>query len=134
MVIPGVLTKFFSIAKTECANYSAKGPNGKQDFCWLGSCTCLLKDDKPCRYFGEAVIGYKPFRDKGLLAEWQDLCQGVGVVKNKVCACGEEFRMVSPRQRYCPKCQRLSQTEKARLRKRRQREKIIGGSGVTLLA
>lgn len=121
----GVLAKFFDLARKNCCNFSEKGPNGTHDYCLMGACTCLLKEDKICRYFGEAVVTYRALRDRGLQAEWQDLCQGVGAVRNKVCVCGEEFRQTSPRQRYCPKCQKLSQTEKARMRKRRQREKNV---------
>jgi hypothetical protein len=100
----GVLAKFFGIARDNCCNYIPKGPYGRQDFCWTTGQTCLLKDDEPCRYFGEAVITCKPFRDRGLPTEWEELQQGVGTVRNKICTCGDEYRVTSPRQRQCPTC------------------------------
>jgi hypothetical protein len=119
----GLLEKFFIIAKKTCANYGSTGP-GKADYCYPGPNTCVLKDDKFCPYFDRAVIGYKPFREAGLQLEWQELWQGSPErIVNKTCLCGEEFRPTSPRQSYCGKCQKLNRTQKARLRKRRQRTK-----------
>jgi len=119
----GLLAEFFAIAKKNCANYGSSGPNGKVDYC-SGPHSCLLKEDKFCPYFDKAVIAYKPFREAGLQLKWQELWQGVPqLIINKVCQCGEEFRPTGSRQRYCSKCQKLSRTEKARLRKRKQRAK-----------
>jgi hypothetical protein len=42
---------------------------------------------------------------------------------NKVCVCGEEFRPTGKRQKYCPKCHKLSRAEKTRLRVRKLRDR-----------
>jgi hypothetical protein len=121
--MPGLLAKFFTIVRKDCANYSGTGPNGKLNYCYPGPNSCLLKDDKFCSYFDTAVIPYKPFRDEGLQLEWKEFWQGATKIVNRACICGEEFRPTSPRQRYCGKCQKLNRTQKARLRKRKQRSK-----------
>lgn len=132
----GFLAEFFTIAKKNCANYGAIGPYGKVDFCYPGPNTCVLKDDKFCPYFDRAVIGCKPFLEIGLQQKWQELWQGApDKIINKICGiCREEFRPISPRQKFCFKCKKLNQSEKARLRKRKQRDKNQKGSDVTLLA
>jgi hypothetical protein len=130
----GLLWEFFLIAKRACANYGSNGPNGKLDYCYPGPHSCVLKDDKFCAYF-DRVIGYKPFRDQGLRQKWRELWEGAPErIINKLCVCGEEFRPTGRRQKYCPKCQKLSQREKTRLRMRKMRnqKKIRKGSGVTL--
>lgn len=120
----GLLAEFFGIAIKHCANYGSTGPNGRLDYCYPGPHSCRLKDDKFCPYFDQAVIPYKPFREAGLQLKWQELWQGTPKrIINKVCPCGEEFRPTGRRQKYCSKCKKLSSTEKARLRKRRQRAK-----------
>jgi len=130
-----LLAEFFTIAQKQCADYAKIGPGGKVDYCYGMGDSCILKEDKFCRYFGQAVIGYKPFRDAGLQQKWQELSQGTPKsIINRICGlCGEEFRPTSPRQRFCHKCKKLNKMEKARLRKRRQRDKIREGSNVTLL-
>jgi hypothetical protein len=119
----GLLAEFFAIAKKNCANYGAIGPYGKTDYCYPGPGSCVLKDDKFCRYFDEAVISYKPFREAGLQQKWRELWQGVpDKIINKICGiCGEEFRPTGNRQRYCSKCRQLGNREKTRLRVRRLR-------------
>ena len=120
----GLLAEFFAIASKNCCNFAATGPNGKPDFCYPGPNCCRLKEDKFCDWFDRAVIACKPFRDQGLQQKWRELWEGAPEhIINKFCICGEEFRPTGRRQKYCSKCQKLSQTEKARLRKRRQRGK-----------
>jgi hypothetical protein len=120
-----ILAKFFAVAKKDCCNYSASGPNGKTDYCYPGPKSCFLKDDQFCKWFDEAVIAYKTYRDAGLHTQWRELWEGTpNRILNKLCKiCGDEFRQTSPRQSFCLKCKKLSQTEAARLRKRREREK-----------
>ena len=118
----GLLAEFFAIAKKNCANYGSAGPYGKADYCYPGPNSCVLKDDKFCPYFDRAVIGYKPFREAGLQLKWRELWEGAPAkIVNRICPCGDEFLPTSPRQRYCGKCQKLNRTQKARLRKRRER-------------
>ena len=119
-----LLGEFFAIAKKNCASYGSTGPYGKVDYCYPGPNSCVLKDDKFCPYFDRAVIDYKPFREAGLQQKWRELWEGAPErIINKLCVCGEEFRPTSPRQKYCAKCQKLNRTQKARLRKRRERAK-----------
>lgn len=108
-----ILAKFFGIARRDCCNYVAVGPWGKANYCLvLGS--CVLKEDRFCQWFNDAVIAYKPYRDAGLLAQWQELWQEAPTkILNRMCrVCGDEFRQTSPRQVFCVKCRVLNRTEK----------------------
>jgi hypothetical protein len=124
---------FFKFAKGHCCNYSQVGPNGKSHYCWQEGCTCMLHPsvDMGCFYFVNAVLPL----NKELEAKWLALQKPWKTspldpaqpkpasvrVLYRVCKCGQRFAPASNRQRLCPECGRTNRTEKARLRKRRQR-------------
>ena len=112
---PARLGKFFAKAKTDCCNYSALA-QGVADYCWLTGKPCLLRDDRFCKWFDEAVIAYKPFRVQGLYRQWREMWEGTPdrIVTRTCCNCGEEYRPTSPRQKFCVRCGSLNLTERDR--------------------
>lgn len=130
-MIDPVFEKFAKFAQKNCCNYSASGPNGKVDFCWLEPRATQSKcypvyGKRGCKWFEDAVLPL----DKDLQAEWY-LNAGIDpdelLGNHKVCECGERFQPTSSRNVRCPDCTRIREKEMARSRKRKQR-----GIGVTV--
>jgi hypothetical protein len=125
--ITGLLAKFFAVAKTDCSHYGGSC-RGKLDYCWRIGQPCLLRNDRFCGFFDKSVITYRPFKTQGLWQAWRELWAGTpDRIVNRVCTCGTEFLVVSPRQRFCERCRKLNRTQKARERKRRERAKNAVG-------
>lgn len=118
--------EFFKHAKSNCAHFQQTVIHHKDcvrtNYCWLQSKTCEMHPDVDlgCFYFVNVVLPL----NKTLQAKWRVENPIMGsftpveiklacVKANskpkgfKVCSCGSEFEINSPRQTRCPSCSKL---------------------------
>lgn len=104
-----------ALIKEVCCNYdSTTGGCLLLDRGEVVPCPQLISQSICCRYFRDVLLEDK--RGKELKAEI------FGLDHRKVCAaCGGHFQAISNRAKYCAKCAKIQQKEKAAERKRKQR-------------
>ena len=107
-----------SLIREICCNYdSTTGGCLLLDRGEVVQCPQMITQSLCCKYFRDVLLEDK--RGKELKAEI------MGEDFRKVCAvCGQHFRAVSNRAKYCAKCSKEQQRKNATARKRKQRRNV----------